>query len=762
MGHVKRLIASVLFIFLFSGISHGQQPAPSGPVTRIDVVGAQRVEAETVRSYMTVRVGDRASRSALDKSLKALFKTGLFADVALRLRGTVLVVTVSENPIINRLAFEGNKRISDDILSQEVQLRSRVVFTRSKVRADVQRILDLYRRSGRFAARVEPKIIKLPQNRVDLVFEVTEGRLTEVRSITFVGNKVFGDSTLRGVVQTKESAWYRIFASTDTYDPDRLTFDGELLRRHYLANGYADFRVASAIAELAPDREGFFITFTVEEGARYKLRRVSVSTPLRELRGKDLKAELTVESGDWYDADQVEESVGKLTELAGRYGYAFVDVRPDVRRDRKNGMVDITFTIREGPKVFVERININGNLRTLDKVIRREMLLVEGDAFNSSKLRRSRRRIGNLGYFEKVEIKNRRGSRPDQTVIDVEVKEQSTGEISFGAGYSSTAGFLGDIAIRERNLLGSGQDLRLGLQIGQLQQQIDLSFTEPYVFDRRISGGVDVFRSSRDLQDEVSFDRESLGFALRTGYRIVDSLRQNWRYTLREDRVTNVAATASLVVREQEGVAVTSAVRHGIAYDTRNNRFDPRSGWMVSMTTEYAGLGGDVNHLRNRSTNALYIPITDSVTGSIVLSGGYIYGLEGDEVRIIDRFFVGGNNLRGFSKAGIGPRDLLSGDSLGGNWFYTGTLEVGFPLGLPSEFGMRGRVFADMGNLGLNDDPPSGVSAVGVGGSIRSSVGIGLGWRTPMGPINIDYGRALQKEDFDRTETIRFSFGTRF
>ncbi|MFB3117577.1 MAG: outer membrane protein assembly factor BamA, partial [Myxococcota bacterium] len=425
-------------------------------VEQIRVEGAQRIEAETVRSYMPFRRGDAIDAAALDKALKSLFATGLFADVTLRQEGRAVVVRVVENPIINRLAFEGNARISDEILRDEVQLRERVVYTRSRVQSDVQRIIDLYRRSGRFAARVEPKVIQLGQNRVDLVFEVEEGKLTEIRKVAFIGNKRFSDSELSGIVQTQESAWYRFFLATDTYDPDRLTFDRELLRRHYLANGYADFRVVSAVAELTPNREGFFITFTVEEGERYKFGKIDVATALRDLNPDQLRQHLEVAAGDWYDADAVEKSVGNLADAAGSFGYAFVDVRPRVRRDRDTRSIDITFNIREGPRVFVERINITGNVRTEGEVLRREFQLIEGDAFNTAKLRRSRKRIRNLGFFEKVDINNVPGSAPDKTVINIAVREKSTGEISFGAGFSSTSGVLGDISVRERNLVGKG------------------------------------------------------------------------------------------------------------------------------------------------------------------------------------------------------------------------------------------------------------------------------------------------------------------
>ncbi len=724
----------------------------------VRVEGAQRVEADTVRSYMGMRTGDSISSAVLDKALKALFATGLFADVNIRQDGQDVVVRIVENPIINRLAFEGNKRITSETLSDEVKLRPRVVFTRARVQTDLQRIMDLYRRSGRFSATVVPKVIQLPQNRVDLVFEISEGELTEIRKIAFVGNRHFDDGDLREVVQTKESAWYRFLSSDDTYDPDRLTFDRELLRRHYLANGYADFRVVSAVAELTPDSKAFFVTFTVDEGPRYKFGKVEITTALRDLDVSKLNEEQTIVSGDWYNADEVESMIGKLTDAVGVFGYAFVDIRPRVRRDRKTRLIDVTFVIQEGPRVFVETVKISGNVRTLDKVIRREILLVEGDAFNTSKLRRSRQRIRNLGFFERVEIENKAGSSADKTVIDVSLKEKSTGEISFGAGFSSAAGVVGDASIRERNLLGRGQDLRLGIQVGERSQQIDLSFTEPYFLGKNLSAGVDIFRIVRDLQSESSFDRESLGFALRSGYRITEPLTQLWKYTLRQDKITDIPSDASLAIKEQEGDFITSSIGQTLRYDKRDNRFNPTDGYYVELENTLAGFGGDSKYLRNEIRGGTFYEIYDKWILSFGVGTGYIIGI-GDDIRIIDRFFLGGDTLRGFEDSGVGPRDLATQDAIGGNFFYRTTVGVTFPLGLPNEFGLRGRLFTDAGSLSEND---SRFSTLTDTGSVRMSIGTGILWDSPFGPVNLDLAQALVKEDFDKTELFRFSFGAKF
>jgi outer membrane protein insertion porin family len=744
----------ILFVALPATFAQGVD----NRVREIRVEGSQRIEAGTVRSYMGIQPGDEISPGALDRSLKSLFATGLFADVTIRRDGPDVVVRIVENPIINRLAFEGNRRIEDEILRDEVKLRPRVVFTRSRVQTDLQRIMDLYRRSGRFSAVVVPKVIQLPQNRVDLVFEIKEGELTEIRKISFVGNKEFDDGDLREIVQTKESAWYRFFSSDDTYDPDRLTFDRELLRRHYLANGYADFRVVSAIAELTPNNKAFFVTFTVEEGKRYKFGKIDVRTALNNVDVKKLRADLPIETGNWYNADEVEAAIGSLTDAVGILGYAFVDIRPRVQRDRDKRTVDVTFTIQEGPRVFVELVNISGNVRTLDEVIRREVLLVEGDAFNTSKLRRSRQRIRNLGFFERVEIENKAGSAPDKTVIDVSVREKSTGEISFGAGFSSTSGVLADASIRERNLLGRGQDLKLGLQVGEKQQLIDLSFTEPYFLNREVSAGFDVFRTVRDLQAESSFDRESLGFALRAGYRVTEALSQSWKYTLREEDITDVPSDASAAIKEQEGEFVTSAIGQTLLYDKRDSRFTPTDGYFVQFENTLAGFGGDSRYLRNEVSSGTFFSLAERWILNIGGGGGYIVGI-GDDIRIIDRFFLGGNSLRGFEDSGVGPRDLATQDSVGGNWYYRGTVGLRFPLGLPNEFGLSGRIFTDAGSVGENDSTLASITDTG---SLRMSVGTGILWNSPFGPVNIDLAQAILKEDFDQTEIFRFSFGARF
>jgi len=735
-------------------------PIPTGGTIRdVRVEGIQRIEPQTVRSYLVVAPGDPFDGGRLNESLKALFATGLFADVTLRRDGDVLVVRVVENPIINRIAFEGNHRLKDDQLKSEVQLRPRVVFTRTRVQSDVQRIVDLYRRNGRFAATVEPKVVQLDQNRVDLVFEISEGPRTEVSTIGFVGNQEFSESTLRGVVQTKESRWYRFLSSDDSYDPDRLSYDKDLLRRYYLSEGFADFRVVSAVAELSPDKEGFYITFTLDEGARYKFGKINLTSTLKGLDAESLRSEVQTEEGEWYNANDIEATKLAIVKALNDRQYSFVDVRPRIQRNREGLTIDVTYEVAEGPRVYVERIDVTGNVRTMDKVIRRQLLLVEGDPFNATKLQRSEQRIKDLGYFEKVNVNTTEGSQPDRAVVQVDVAEQSTGEISLGAGFSTSDGPLADFSIRERNLLGRGQDLRIGATVSGRRQEYDLSFTEPYFLERDLSAGFDLFRITRDNQTYSGYDEQNTGIALRLGYPLSENLRQRLTYSFSHTSITNVDSSASTYIKEQEGSRNLSQVSQELSYTDLDSKTDPTKGYFVKLTNDVAGLGGNARFLRTRLGSGFYYPVLSSKwIFNIFGETGYIFGI-GQDVRIPDRFFIGGDTLRGFRTAGIGPRDVSTGDALGGNRYVRGTVELSFPLGLPEEFGLSGHLFTDAGSL-------SEVDATGTNvrddSSVRLASGTGLSWKSPFGPIRIDLALPILKQEYDKKEQFRFSFGTRF
>jgi outer membrane protein insertion porin family len=532
------------------------------------------------------------------------------------------------------------------------------------------------------------------------------------------------------------------------YDPDRLEYDKELLRRHYVSNGYADFQVKSALAAITRDKEAFVLTFAVDEGKKYNFGTINITSNLPGVDVEALKGKLTTVEGETFNATEMENSVEALIKELGNVGYAFVDVDPVMERDEANRVININFTVGEGPRVYVERINIFGNVRTLDEVIRREFRLAEGDPYNTSQISRSEERIRNLGFFEKVKVTNSRGSQPDRTAINVQVEEKSTGEVTFGAGFSSVDGALADIGIRESNLLGKGQDLRARLMIASRRQQVDLGFTEPYFLDRDIAAGFDIYQIAQDWRTESSFDREIRGVTLRADYALSERWRNAVNYSIKENTVADVSADASRFIKDQAGTTVSSIVGHSFTYDKRDNRFDPTAGYFLKVSQDVAGLGGDAKFLRHEGQASYFYSFRPLWTLEISGAAGHMFGLDDDKVRINDRFFVGGRTMRGFENAGMGPRDITTDDALGGNIYYTGTMELRFPLGLPEELGILGAVFTDVGSLWDVDDNGSEVVD---SDTLRASVG-----------IRLDFAQAVQKEDFDQTEVFRFSFGTRF
>lgn len=737
---------------------------PGVTVTGITVEGTERLEDATVLSYLRVTQGQEVTQEKLSDALKALYASGLFKNVTLRMDGARLVVSVEENPIVNQIVFEGNEAIDREDLERELQLKSRLVYTPAKAQRDAARLLEVYRRSGRFAAKVDPKVVALDQNRVDLVFEIQEGDKTGVAKINFIGNTHFDDGDLRSVVATSESAWWKFLSTSDFYDPDRVAYDRELLRRFYANEGFVDAKVTASSAELAPGGEDFFITYTVDEGPRYKVGSVKLVSSVKDLDTTPLEKEVTLEAGEWYSAEGLEKTINGLTNELGNQQYAFVDIAPSLQRKKDDGVVDVTLNLKDGQRVFVNRVEIAGNMRTLDKVVRREMLLAEGDPFNQTKLRRSEQKIKDLGYFETVTVVAEPSALPDQTDIKVDLKEKATGEISFGAGFSSTDGVLGDFAIRERNFLGHGQDVRVGATLSGRTQQYDFSFTEPYFLNRDLTAGVDVFRVTRDNQDESSYDETNTGGSLRFGYPLSEQLRQRWNYTLQNTEISDVPASASRFIREQEGDTITSLVGQELTYDTRDSRLDPTQGLMSRISTDLAGLGGDVNYARVRALATAYVSLAEKWVMQFLGEGGQIVPFAGDRIRISDRFFIGGDTLRGFQFAGIGPRDLTNGvdDALGGERFVRGSAELTLPSGLPNEVGLKFHAFTDVGVLGDLDATPLPGEIFKNEESLRMSAGFGATWSSPFGPLRLDVARALIKESYDKTETFRFSFGTRF
>ena len=727
-------------------------------IQRIAVEGTNRIDPETVGSYLQIKVGEAYDPAKVDQSLKALFATGLFADVTIRREGGTLIVRVVENPIINRIAYEGNRKLKDADIAAEVPLRSRSVYSKASVEAAVKRILELYRATGRFGATVAPKIIELPQNRVNLVFEINEGDVTAIRRIRFVGNRYFGDGSLREEIETKESAFWRIFGTSDVYDPDKLAADREKLRKFYLSRGFADMRVVSAVAELTPDKTAFFITFTIHEGDRYRFGKIDVVSNLKGVQGDAFKRGLTAREGNRFDGDKIESTIDNLTSIAGTMGYAFVRVNPVATPDREKKTVAITFDIREGPKVFVERIEIRGNLRTRDEVIRREMRINEGDAFNAERIRLSQRRLVNLEYFEKVDIQPREGSAPDKAVIVISVQEKATGEFSIGAGFATDEGVLGSIGIREKNFMGRGQDLGAQFFISQRTIGADISFTEPYFLERNLAFGFDVFRRERDFTDEGGFGTRETGFRIRLGWRITEELTQSIAYEVNDKRVRNISSNASPLIQAEEGKTTVMQIATTLTYDTRDNRFLPTEGFVISGTIGYGAPPGSLHYVKGVIRGAYHYTVTPGWVVSVLGEAGMVEGI-GQNVRLNERFFLGGDSLRAFRFGGVGPRDAITGDSLGANKYYVVTTELSFPLGLPKEFGIQGRIFADVGSaFDIDLDSPRILERT----APRIAAGVGVSWQSPFGPLRVDLGYPIVKFEGDKTQVFHFRFGARF
>lgn len=722
------------------------EAAPTATTIRsITVTGNQRLEAQTILSYLRLRVGQTYDRATLDQALKDLAATELFKDFQITDNDGALQIQVTENPVINRVILEGNKRLKEDKIRPEIKLAPRQIFTRSKVRADVARIIELYKRQGRFAATVEPKMVSLDQNRVDVVFEINEGPKSKVRQINIIGNEKFSDGDLKDEMATKETGLLTILSSNTSYDPDRLAYDQQKLRLFYLTNGYADFRVISAVAELTSNKQDFIITYVVEEGERYKFGDVDVKSELRDFQPEMLKKLLPMKTDDWYDAKLVEDTVESLSETAGLFGYAFADINPEFRRNPDDRTMDITFNVAESPRTYVERIDVNGNTLTHDKVVRREFRLNEGDAFNSFGVKRTENRINSLGYFqENLEIERKEGSAPDRIVLETNVEEKPTGELSLSAGFSSIENFLLQASIRQRNFRGLGQQLQASVNYSSYSKSVELGFTEPYLFDRNISVGGSVYR--RDLNSfnfidndrRTTFEQVTTGFQLNAGVPLTEFLSFFGRYSLNFDDVTLDRSiyffgdqcdplVAGRYLCDAIGKRTTSLVGFTLAYDDRDNRLRPTRGQSASISQDFAGLGGSVKYVRTRLAASKHFNLGSRFILNVSAEGGYIYSFgsaptpTSDKVRLIDRFQLGEPQMRGFDIRGIGPRVIRYAatydpnnpvidtsrdnrgqidDALGGRAYYQGRVELDIPLGTGAkELGLRPSIFLDVGSV---------------------------------------------------------------
>jgi outer membrane protein insertion porin family len=786
----------------------------------VTVEGNRRVESETIRSYFKLGANGQLDPVAIDDGLKALIATGLFQDVRVNPAGGRLVVTVVENPVINRVAFEGNKKAKDEQLSAEVQSKPRGTLSRPMVQSDVQRIIEIYHRSGRFDVRVEPKIIELPNNRVDLVFEITEGGKTGVKTINFVGNHAYAGYRLKEVIKTVESNWLSFLQTADIYDPDRIEADRDLLRRFYLKHGFADVRIVSAVGEYDPAKKGFIVTYTIDEGAQYHVGSVDVISNVRVIDPAILRSKLKIGPGDVYNAELVEKTVEGMTIEAAKRGYAFATVRPRGDRNFETKTISLVFVAEEGPRVYIERINIRGNSRTRDYVIRREFDIGEGDAYNRAMMDRAERRLNNLGYFKKVKISNEPGSAPDRVVVNVDVEEQSTGQFSVSGGYSTADGWLAEVSVGERNLLGRGQLAKTTLTYGQYTRGVDLSFVEPYFLGYRMGAGVDLFYRQSLASNYLSYGNTTVGANFRLGFALTEELSFQPRYSIYRQEIslpsylndcnninpdfintfpTVVAASgplafpgtagainqncytlgqASLAVRRElaNGPVVTSLVGYTLAYNTLDNNKNPTNGGIVEFKQDLAGVGGDVNFIRSTFDMRNYYEVMPDVVGLLRLQGGAMTGWGDKSLRMLDQFQMGPNLVRGFAPNGLGPRDITVGttnDPLGGSLYWGATAEAQTPLYfLPKDVGIKIATYIDAGSLwdykGPTDWLPPVPGATGEtmqvadSAAIRSSIGVGLLWDSPLGPIRFDFAYPITKQSYDRTQVFRFSGGTSF
>ncbi len=734
-------------------------------INSINVAGNQLVGTGVILSYLNISAGQNPSSADIDKAIKSLYDTGLFQDVSVTRSGNSLNVKVVENPVVNRVAFEGNRKVKDAQLQEIAKMQPGSVFNRARIQEDVRRIVSAYESSGYSAASVTPKQIQRSNGRVDLVYVIDENRgygKEGIRAIVFNGNRAFSDLALRNEIRSTQSRWYNFMSKDDIYDPDRVAFDVELLKRLYLKNGYADVDVRSAVAERSARNGGYTLTYTLYEGARYRFGNITYRIGVSTLGAEELKGALSFRSGNWFNIEKVEKTAEEIRKRAAANGYPFLEVRPDLRRSRETNTVDVAFVITEGPANYVERVDVVGNTRTHDSVIRRQMHLDEGDALNKDQLLVSERRIKGLGYFDRVDIGVVPGSTPDQSVVRVSVREKSTASLNFGASYSTDSGVAGTVSYTERNLFGRGQILSAGLDLGGEHQNANLSFTEPYFTGRPIAAGFDLYYRARDYQDESSFDSLRYGGSLRFGYRLNEYLTQSFRYTLERDEIENVPDTASVFVQAAEGKRTKSSVSHTLTFDTRDSRYDTRRGILLSMTNEYAGLGGDVEYFKNTARASFWQPIYRNVIFTATARGGHVAATGSEEnVHLFDRFSLGQPYVRGFSSRGIDNRDVSTKDALGGNWFIATTAQVNFPIPSPKDIGLTGHVFMDAGKIGENDDMPN--NAIVGSDDWRYSVGAGITWASPMGPLSVSYAKPIEKvDDLDKEERIYFSMGAQF
>jgi outer membrane protein insertion porin family len=748
--------------------------AQAAAAETIEVEGNRRVDAETVRSHFHAAQDGRYDEAARDAALKALVATGLFESVTIERTGDRLVVHLKEAPVLDHVAFEGNKKIKDKDLAAVVESKPRGTLQRAVVQADVGRIMEAYRHAGRDDVGVVPQIISRGNDRVDLVYEVTEGKKTTVRQINFVGNHVFGKRQLAAVIKTSATNMLSFLTGGDDYDPDRIAADREQLRRYYLGKGYADAAVTSAAAEYDPALQGFTLTFSIDEGPLYHFGDISVVCNVPGLACENFRGLPVARSGAVFDGGALDKSDDILAIELAKLGFPFAQALPRVTRDGEARRIDVAFTIDQGPRTYVERIEIHGNTRTRDYVIRREFDIAEGDAYNKSLIDRAERRLKNLNYFKTVKISTKPGSVADRVVLDVEVAEQSTGEFTISGGYSTTDGLLAEVKVGDRNFLGSGKAVSASVTYGQYARGVDLSASEPYFLGTRVSAGIELYGRQNDVSPYQSYGSDVYGATIQFGTPLTEQVGVQYRYSLYNQDVTlgssSSTATTSLPIQQAAaaGSQWVSSVGDTISYNTLDNTKSPTSGFNAQLRQDLAGLGGDVKFLRTSEDVRYYHPINDDVVSLVRAQGGYITGWGGQQVPLLNSFFGGPTMVRGFAPYGFGPRDLTPGstmDNVGGSMYWASTLEFQSNIpGVPQEYGLKAAAFVDAGSVFGYSGPtafPGSAQSLQLGNNnvVRSSVGVGLTWASPFGNLTVDYAVPLTKAAYDVVQPLGFNAG---
>ena len=752
----------LLFVFLFSAVltvphdAFAQTTNETVTVSEIAISGNSRVSDSTISAYLPVRVGDAISEDSLDNAIDSLFATKLFNDVTINIEGTRISIAVVENPIVNRVNIEGNDVLDDERLLAELDIQPRRVFTRKVAVDATQKLLEIYRLSGRYAAEITPQVIRLDNNRVDLIFEVDEGPLIKVTSISFIGNETFSDFALRQVISSRQVRWWAFLSSVDKYDESRLDYDARLLRQFYLGRGYANIEIKRAQGGLLADRSGFALTFEIDEGTRYKLRDVSFTSQITDIDVSKFRDDIPLEKGDWYNVKGLEQGLLNVTNSLGNLGYAFVDVRPQVTPDTDSNELDIEISIGEGRKNYIERIEVVNNSRTRDTVIRRELEVVEGDPYNQLKLDKSLRNIKNLGFFRTVDISTVRGSADDQTIAKINVEEQSTGDFSIGVGYSSLDKSTVSMGINERNFLGSGRGLKFSTSLSESRSDYRLGLTEPYFLDRDLRGSAEIFNQK---VENSTLTTKSTGVNLGVAFDAADDYYHRIGYELSSAHSTQSSTTATSLTGEENKDLLRSALSYTIGRSTLDNRFDPTEGYLYELDETVSGLGGDVTFMKTSVRASYFKPLNfNSFILGVRGRAGFVDGL-GEKVTQSARFYLGGRTVRGFDSSGIGPRDTGANSAVGGNYMYSATAEIVSSYGLSEDLGVRWTVFSDIGSV-WDTDYPSDVTGAN-DDSLRQSVGVGFLWDTAVGPLTFYWADAVSKSSHDQLKRFQFNIGTR-